>query len=178
MTDMFDAQLASLLQREGLADPTWLCSLDEFDEPPLFSRSADVEFLRALPGDDRGVLVLGWAVAVLDRAGMLIESLPSASSYFLCLTLMDWDLVADGTQAVPTPSLFVSPQAPHEVPRLGVRSPVTAAARQVSSWLARLDREDLCVRDDLELDAGAPVRVYVGYRSRRAFRSLPDVAAP
>ena len=163
-------RLTQILRREGLDDPAWIESLDEHDEPPLFSRAADLEFLRNDPA--REIIVLGWAIGALDRTRTAIERTPDPSRYFLCLTFLDWELVAEGMQVVPTPSLLVSPDVDREFPRFRVRPPVSPEARRVSGWLAKIPREDLCVRDDVRPEAEP--RVYLGYCGPHVFKSLGD----
>jgi hypothetical protein len=155
------AQLASILRRQGLDDPSWIATLDEHDEPPFFTRAQDV--------------VIAWAVEVLDRAAQFVETLPAPEHYFLCLTFSDWPLVADGTQAVATPALLVSLDASRELGPFRLRHPASSEARQVSSWLDRIDRDDLYLQEDLH--DPDQLRVYVGHRAARAFETLAYVQA-
>jgi hypothetical protein len=44
----------------------------------------------------------------------------------------------------------------------------------VARWLGELGREDLCVREDLKIGEDELFRVYVGYSSRKAFKTFRD----
>jgi hypothetical protein len=170
-----DTELDKLLKKHGVNDAAWVLSLDEFDEPPLFERSEDVAFLGGLPRDERGAILLRWSVSVLDRIRDFLAAQGEAKRFFLSLTFLDWDLFGDDAQAIPTPSILVSPDADRELGRgLHLISPVCSEALQVAAWLGELNRDDLCVAEGLTRGEDEPLRVYLGYKSGSGFRSVGD----
>lgn len=167
-------KLADLFQREALDRPEWLESLEEFDEPPLFSRADDVAFLADVPARERGPVVLACAVEVLDRVGEVLAQMDAGAGYCIFLTFMDWDLVASEELPVPTPSLFVSPHPERELSRFRVQPPQSPEGLAVCEWLASLVRQDLMVAETVTRENEEPLRIYVGYRDARGFKSVGD----
>lgn len=164
--------LREVFKKEGAFDVAWLSGLQEFDEPPLFSRSKDVAFLAGLPKDERESVLIQCSLEVLDQAGAAIAQMKNADEYFLCLTLMDWNLVDEREQSVPTPALLVSPRAESELAAFRVRSPITRESQDVAACLATTGRADLCVADAVIRSTEEPLRVYVGFHDTVPFRSI------
>ena len=112
------SRLEGVLRAPKFSSADWLRTLDEFDEVPFFSSSKNVDFLRQLPDDARGPLLFELVLAEFDRVAATLDVFEESARYFSCLTFLDWDLVRDGTQGVPTPSLLVSPRWEVELPSL------------------------------------------------------------
>ena len=165
-------RLDRLAAAEGLDDPTWVQQLTEFDEPPLFSRCEDVQFLVAVP--EKYAAVFEFALARLDQIADFLKTVEQRRNYFVCLTFMDWDLVEGGDQPIPTPSLLVSRNSVEELAEFRVRSIQSAEGRTVAGWLKRSGRQDLCVAEAVARSAEEPARIYVGYRNAGYFQSLGD----
>lgn len=140
-------RLQKILAEEGLEDTTWILSLTEFDEPPLFSRSNAVDFMRELDDFQRGFVITEFAVEQLDRVATEIKRSSNHSNFFACITFLDWCLVKAGDQVVPTPSIFVSPNACKELTRFVVRKVASEEGHLVENWVNHLKRMDLCVRN-------------------------------
>ena len=168
------SKLADLFQRQALDRSEWLRSLEEFDEPPLYLRADDVAFLTKLPVQERGPIVLACAVEVLDRVGKVLAQMDIGTRYCVFLTFMDWELVANGDLPVATPSLFISPHPENELSRFRLRIPKSTEGLAVCEWLANLGREDLWVAETLTLESDEPLRIYVGYRNAKGFKSTGD----
>lgn len=64
MSRAIQSRFMALLEEEKLADSSQILSLDDFDEPPLFSRNDQVEFLRPLTQEQP--MVAGQHVRVAD----------------------------------------------------------------------------------------------------------------
>ncbi|MEZ4373909.1 MAG: hypothetical protein R3B07_24015 [Polyangiaceae bacterium] len=62
---VIEAELERLLLVSGLNDHAWLSALEEYDQPPLFTRYSETEFMRAVEVDLRGPS----AVSVAERTG-------------------------------------------------------------------------------------------------------------
>lgn len=173
--DQIRARLANVFRGQDLSDSSWLLALDEFDEVPFFTRSDEIEFLAMLPEGQRGQCMFEVALAELDRTAEALDALDGAEHYFLSLTFLDWDLVREGTQVVPTPSLLVSPRWKDELPSFESSAPHSVDARLIERWADRLGRHDLAVGESKHVAEAEPSRVYVGYsKGRHRFRSTGD----
>jgi len=163
--------LRQLSLRESHYDANWLSALDEHDEPPLFTRASDVQLLTQISMPERGQMTVAWALEVLDAHARFLSALPTGNEFFLCLTFMNWDLVACGEQPVPTPCLFVSPRAADELLSSFVLVPALRPfGRAIESWIAPLNRGDVLVAESATVDELE--RAYVGYRTPRGFQSV------
>jgi len=169
-------ELERLLVREDLGDPAWPLTLDEDDEPPLFLRFSDAEFLRVLPPLERALSVIDFAAGQLDRirsatSGALVDAV---HDLFVCLTFHWWGDVASGEAATVCPRFLVVPRyskvCDQSVPFL---APQTANGNQVARWLETIHRQDLLAAEIVPDEIG---RVYVGYRgpSATGFKSIGD----
>jgi hypothetical protein len=133
--------LRQLSLRESHYDANWVSALDAYDEPPLFTRVSDVQFLADISMPERGQMTVAWALEVLDTHARFLSALPTGNDFFLCLTFMDWDLVASGERPVPTPCLFVSPRASDELlPSFVLVPAIRPFGRALESWIAPLNR--------------------------------------
>ena len=160
-------ELERLLEREQLADPAWILRLDEFDEPPLFPRFADADFLRVLAPQERALAVLDFAVRQLDRVQDLVRCTPrqTALDLFACVTFDWWDEVESGEAATACPSFLVVPRHSQEHdPNVRFRPARTPRGQSVQSWLAVIGRDKDLVAAEVTPDAYG--RVYVGYSGR------------
>lgn len=167
-------KLISLFDKADICDLNWLASLLEFDEVPLFSRASDIAFLQSEPATNRNVAFLDSVVVELDKVATVIDSLDRRADYFLCLTFLDWDLVIDGGQAVPTPSVFISPRWTQELKLPRWVPAMSEEARLIESWAEPLNRSDICVADALrDGSTDEPLRVYLGFR--RGFHEFMSI---
>ena len=172
----FELRLQEVVSRQRLADASWLSVLEEHDEPPLFSRVDEVEFLAALPNNERLSLLLDVAARTLDDVAATIDRLPSAERFFVSLTITDWDDLEESGYHVITPALLVSPDWRREIIwPIGAPS-VSAFAKRVEHYYRAHSRGDLLVKERApDLSQDTPPKVYVGYRSgRHRFRSVGD----
>jgi hypothetical protein len=169
-------RLRDMIRVQDWRNPDWLTRLDQPDEVPLFTRAQDLECFRSLDPARSGHVLLEVALAALDDLAAAVSSLPKPDSVFACLTFHDWELVRTGEQAVPTPSLFVSPKRHEELSSLRLTVPQRPEGLNVQTWLHRIERDDIFVPDSLAPPCGdEPVRVYVGYGLRfHKFASVGD----
>jgi hypothetical protein len=165
-----------IVRDQAWGDPEWLTKLDEFDEPPLFTRTEELEPLRQLDPDTRGQIVMEIALSALDELAMAIATVAKPESVFACLTFLDWNLVDTGEQVVPTPCLFVSPKRHEELRAFALVPPRATESLKVQTWLRHIGREDIYVAEGTPPPFGdEPFRVYVGYRTGcRRFASVGD----
>lgn len=168
-----DLALNELVVRHGLNDHLWLKTLDEFDEPPVFIRADEVQFLSMLPWDERGPLVLRCMVGVLDGVAEFLTELEDGARFYACVAFMNWELVSDGTQSIPRSALFVSPNWQRELADFRLEPPTSPEGREVERWLSKVARHDLVVAETPVL-TNELHRVWVGYRGHRAFKSVGD----
>ena len=163
--------LRQLSLRESHYDANWVSALDEFDEPPLFTRVSDVQFLAEMSLPDRGQVTMAWTLEVLDAHARFLSALPAGNEFFLCLTFMDWGRVASGEQPVPTPRLFVSPRAADELlPSFALVPAERPLGRALESWMKPLNRGDVVVAESATGDEIE--RAYVGYKAPQGFQSV------
>jgi hypothetical protein len=164
MMDEAIIRLRDMIRVQDWRNPDWLIRLDQPDEVPLFTRAEDLECFRSLDSAKSGHILLGVALAALDDLAAAVSSLPKPDSVFACLTFLDWELVRTSEQAVPTPSLFVSPKRHEELSSLRLTVPQRPEGLNVQTWLHRTERDDILVADSLAPPSGdEPIRVYVGY---------------
>lgn len=175
-SDKLKTELIALFDDADVCAPDWLDSLQEFDEVPLFSRASDIAFLLSEPTISRHTTFMDSVVAVLDKVATILDSLDNRADYFLCLTFLDWDLVLDGSQAVPTPSLFVSPRWRQELKLPRWVPAMSKEARMIEHWAECLKRPDICVAEALrDGSTDEPLRVYLGFqRGVHGFMSIGD----
>jgi hypothetical protein len=172
------AQLVRLFESAGLSKADWLLKLDEYDEPPFFNRSADIEFLRAVPASDRGLLILDVSLCEFRRFAEILDSLPEPERFFACLTFQDWDLARQGLTTAPTPSIAVAPNWKKELQSPDWIIPQSPEALLLDCWRRSLGREDILVADGSDVVRDSDPRVYVGFKAKaHRFSSLGDFLA-
>jgi hypothetical protein len=170
-----------VVRNEGLDDPQWILDLTESDEPPLFTRDAQVEFLEGVPQAERGTALLKVSLSLLEAIADTVVNarLPSQQRIFSCVTFTDFDAWRRGEVWVPTPAIYVDP---HEEVAPGTEyafiAAHTADGHEITGWLDRLGQpyaERFCVAELDSVSVPADLRrVYVGLRSSRTdhFRSI------
>lgn len=174
------AQLQAVLDADGAGDPRWVLTLDDIDEPPLFSRAEDVEVLRGVPRDRRGPILLALALGRLRGIAELVATIAHPlHRTFACVTVTDFDLVLDETQAVATMAIQVDPRDDERAQLAGFLPGDSAEAAEVRGWLVALGSRtatEFVVGELAPTPAPELRRVYVGFRhsASRAFRSVGD----
>lgn len=172
------AQLVRLFERAGLCNADWLLHLEEHDEPPFLNRSADIDFLCAVPASDRGPLILEVSLNEFHKFAETLDSLPEPERFFACLTFQDWGMVRQGLTTAPTPSISVSPKWKEELRSPDWISPRSPEALLLDCWRRSLGREDIMVADSSDVVRDSDPRVYVGYTAKaHRFASLGDCLA-
>lgn len=128
---MIDDALRGRLRRyflsEGLWDLEWLKTLDEFDEPPMFTRLVQERFLFDAPVAARGPAILELGLEYLDRVVDALGQRPDRQAH-ACVTLMDWDDVSSGERPVAHLCWLVIPDLRRE-PLLMLGPPSGGATR-------------------------------------------------
>ena len=162
-------EFMALVRQEGLDDPSWVLTLDEFDEPPLFTRFRQLEFLRLVPETQRVVATLEIMLSLLERHAQEIVSAGSEREYFLCVTFSDFDCWRNGEQLIPRPAIFVDPNE-DEAKRLRLMlvDSYSAEGNEVAQWLAHLGPlgRQYCVGEvPVEVFDPELQKVYVGWRT-------------
>lgn len=159
-----------LLKEENLDDPSWVLELDTFDEPPLFTRNTQVEFLHPVPGEQRPIVALEVALSLIEGIADAAARHAPDRSFFVCVTLSDFDSWRAGGQLIPTLAIYVDPNVSEPTPAaLRLMNPYSAEGLETAKWLAQLGEHcanRYCVG---ELSTGAfdpeLMRVYVGWRN-------------
>lgn len=174
LNPVIEAELERLLLASGLHDHAWLSALEEYDQPPLFTRYAQTEFMRAVAVELRGPLLLEFALTrILGPAAAAVSRMAAPERFFLCLTLEWWEAQAAGEAHALTPALLVSPKAQGEFAGFQASRAGSDEARLVKKWLAALQRCDLCVGESMLEDGEYSSRtVYIGYSEPTHFQSL------
>ncbi|MGE3675729.1 MAG: Imm15 family immunity protein, partial [Polyangiaceae bacterium] len=169
-----ETELERLLLASGLHDHAWLSALQEYDQPPLFTRYSETEFMRAVEVDLRGPLLLEFALRrILDPTAEAVKRMATPERFFLCLMLQAWEALAAGEAHAVTPALLVSPDARGEFAGFQASRAGSHEARLVKKWLAALERFDLCVGESMLEDGEYSSRtVYIGYTEPTRFESL------
>lgn len=163
----------ALLRDEDLADPSWVLMLDEFDEPPLFSRNDQVEFLRLLPERQRLIATLEIVLATIEMVANEAAQGAPGRMFFVCATFSDFDSWRAGAQLVPTPAIYVDPKDDEPASSgLKLVEPWSEQAVLVAKTLTALGREcadRYCVGELSSEDFDPEIeRVYLGWRTNPA----------
>ncbi|MGE0550219.1 MAG: hypothetical protein AB7O24_25400 [Kofleriaceae bacterium] len=159
----------ALLRAEGLNDPSWVLQLDDIDEPPLFTRHAQVEFLRDMPEEERCVAAVECVLSLLEKHAKEAIAMGQHRRFFLCATFLGFDEWRSGEVPIPTPAILVDPND-GITPRsdIGFVQPYTPEGKNVANWLTRLGTPFTERFVVAELPSGSfdPEihRVYVGWR--------------
>ncbi|MFC5186796.1 Imm15 family immunity protein [Actinomadura harenae] len=96
--DGFDALLAG----EGLDDlDGFFGPVEDFDEVPLYSRYAQLEFLSGLPWPERNALLVRRAVECLARLAVRAAE-RGEGDFFAMVTVAGWDEYHDGGFLMPS----------------------------------------------------------------------------
>jgi hypothetical protein len=173
MDPAIQSRFMALLQEKNLADPSWILSVDEFDEPPLFSRNDQVEFLRPLPEKQRMIATLEIALSTIEMVANQAAQGAPGRVFFVCATFSDFDSWRAGAQIVPTPAIYVNPKDDETVSSgLRLVEPWSEEAALVSSTLTARGQnyaDRYCV-GELSAEVFDPEigRVYLGWRDNPA----------
>jgi hypothetical protein len=164
------SKFMALVRDEDLADPSWILRLDAFDEPPLFSRSGQVEFLRPLAEAERVVATLDIMLALIEQIADEAARCAMLRTFFVCATFSDFDSWRAGEQLVPTPAIYVNPNEGELTPSgLRLVEPHSVEGKAVAQWLVQLGppRADQYCVGELSAETFDPElkRVYVGWRT-------------
>lgn len=165
---VMDARLRERLERqlekEDLRETAWVLTLDEYDEPPLFTRFHEMEFLREAPEPARGPAILQFAVEYLDRINEILVA-QNDRARFACVTMTAWEHVATGEIPVALPAWLLVPDAEREFAGFQVSPPTSPEALAVQRWLVELGRDGDLVVARSESAEDHVETVYVGYRT-------------
>lgn len=174
---MMDAHIRKhfrdLINEENLEDPSWILTLDNFDEPPLFCRTNQVEFLRSIPEELRPVVALDVALSLIEQIADVAAQRAPDRRFYICVTISDFNLWYTGEQTAPTPAIYVDPNEGNITPaEFRLVSPHSTEGLETARWLEQLGEQYVkryCIG---ELSAGTfdPQlhRIYVGWRCVRA----------
>ncbi len=156
------AVLSELARKSELLDPAWLFEIDDFDEPPLFTRIAEVDALFAIPMQRRCAYMVEFMFDLYGRYAAALDANPELRSSFLVITLQDWDLFWSEDEP-----LFCAP--------------TSREAKIARQWSLDAGIGDALVADGIaELAARQdPVdRVFVSRNRRQSFHSVVDFLTP
>lgn len=157
----------ALVRDEGLADPSWILSLDEFDEPPLFTRDAHVEFLRPLPTKQRLIVTLEVLLATMEMVANEAARGAPDRVFYVRATLSDFDSWRAGETLIPTPAIFVDPKDEERALRL--MEPWSEDAIEIAQTLTFMGQgyaDRYCVGElSAEVFDPETARVYLGWRT-------------
>lgn len=169
-------RLAKLSERHLNDDWSWLGRLEELDQPPLFYRLREVEFLRRVAQPDRTCYLVEWAVASLDRVrqAAIAASDSRERPFYVCLSFDDCGPATSGEYPVPIPAVTVSPNPERELlPDFDLQAPNTPACLLIAEAITWLGRSDLLIGEKFN-PAVDDQDVYVGYVTGGGVRSLGD----
>lgn len=160
----------ALLRAEDLADPSWVLELDEFDEPPLFTRYHQIEFLRRIPEEERCIAALEIVLSMIEEIAKEAMLGAPHRTFFVCANFSNFDSWRCGEQPIPTPAIFVNPDE-DAMPRSAVPfvEPYSPEGKAVARWLVQLgapfaERFVVGELPPMSFDPDLQ-RVYVGWRT-------------
>ncbi len=169
--DQYDSRLWKVLEKERLADLSQFHQLEFFDEVPLFSRDADIAFLKRDAPDAANRILLGFALRFLKS---VIAYQEHSKRYFAAITV--WN-IADHDILVP--NLFVWYDAvPKLTGQLFLHSVTTSFGKSIRRFVSGLDRAGVLeVLEDTATDPET-ARAFVGLSQApyRAFLPLGGFA--
>ena len=160
-----------LLHAQGLANASWILDLDDVDEPPIFNRISQVDFLREVSEDEKFDVVLEAVLLKLQDIAQVAAKCPRGRRYFVCATLSDFDEWENEEQPIPTIAFYVNPderemEGEGKFHRFGPS--YSDSGLVVRGWLKRLNPS--LAAQFVEAELHPPVlepelrRVYVGWR--------------
>lgn len=159
--------LLALTHAQGLSDPSWVVELDEFDEPPLWGFDEEASFLRRVPRAERGALVVGVALKLLEDAAREAARRAADRSYLMSVTLYAEDFVSGGS-VFPRTNLFVDPNHPRTLPSgLGFVEAKTREGLETAAWLKsqpERTRKEFWVSELAPSKEPEFSRVYIGWK--------------
>ena len=164
--------LEKLESLEGLDNTDIYLEPGEWDEPPLYTRLAHLNFLDGLDLDEKNRILLGAALLQVDRIVNAAAQKMSTESLhdFVCIvTVVGWEM----SEPV-VPHFLTSTKAREEFRSLRLIAPISNESKNVVRWLDELGRaEEFVVLDSEDTPKDAElVRIYVGHRK------LPHPAMP
>ena len=166
--------LKDFLDAQGLGDPSWILELDEFDEPPLFTRFDQADFMAPLEPAQRFSMIMRLCVSVLEQFAELLSSRETDRLYLIFVTFgeVGFEIWREGDSMVPSPSFYVDPEyGDLPIVDASIFEPYTENGKAVQSWLSGLGEaalERYCVGEDPPDSYGRVhgySRVYLGWRT-------------
>lgn len=112
MIDKFEKNFLSLMRNEGLDNYShYFSEFDSYEEIPLFSRYKNIEFLDSMSFNDKNKYLIKNGISIVKY---IIELAPKIlnkkemDEFFICLSIMDWDLDDYNEINCLTPNIYVS----------------------------------------------------------------------
>jgi hypothetical protein len=133
-----------LLRQEGWDDfPRWIVELQDFDEVPLYSRYAQIDFLSHLPFPERNRLLVRTAADYLARLVTYVEDLKSSgqsADLFCMLSILDWDDWDESEgQSLLTPAMFITNPSREILSYMPLAITSSPHGELIKSWLPQGD---------------------------------------
>ncbi|HAV1239794.1 TPA: hypothetical protein JGU28_004587 [Salmonella enterica] len=133
-------ELCNLIKKEKLDDPSVLFGdYGTFEEIPLFSRWAHINFLKKYNFDKKNKILLEQAIAVVNETMINSNRMPNldASEYFICTSVTSWDYI-DELGCI-SPNIFVSKRKSWILPLLGFREFNSPETNMLKAYLYDLN---------------------------------------
>lgn len=133
-------ELHNLIKKEGLDEQNVLFgNYSTFEEVPLFSRWAHINFLKKYDFDIKNKILLEQAITLVNEAIINSKHIPNldAAEYFACVSITSWDCI-DELGCI-SPNIFISKRKSWIMPLIGLREVESSETNMLKAYLNDLN---------------------------------------
>lgn len=157
----FNKEIQSLIKKEGLDKPNiFFDNYGTFEEIPLFSRWAHVDFLKKYDIEQRNKILIQLANDVASKAISDAKTISNLKfdEYFICISVTDWDDI-DELGCI-SPNIFISRRKTWLLSLLELREIESPEVNMLKTYLHDLNINEkiVCVSKSYEDEKD---RVYI-----------------
>lgn len=154
-------KIQSLIKKEGLDRPhVFFANYETFEEIPLFSRWAHIDFLKKYDFAQRNKILIQLACDVTNRTINEAQKHSNLNfdEYFICISITDWDDI-DELGCI-SPNIFISRRKTWILPLLELREIESSETNMLKAYLHTLNiiNKIVCVSKS---HGGENDRVYI-----------------
>ncbi|WP_159566460.1 Imm15 family immunity protein [Budvicia diplopodorum] len=160
MSGLLD-EMKMLLKKEGLLQKDlYFADYETFEEIPLFSRTAHIDFLQDFTFDEENTILINQAIGLADNAHKTaIGSLANdADDYFVCVSITGWKDIKELNCL--TPNLYISRRRAWLLSCLNLEQHHTAQEVLINRYLLASGLEEYMAYSSKSA-GGDPVRIYI-----------------
>lgn len=133
-------KLQSLIKKRKLNEPEVLFGdYGTFEEIPIFSKWAHINFLKEYGSEERNKILLKVSNDLVERAISDAKVFPGVNfdEYFICVSITDWDDIKEF--GCFSPNIFISRRKAWILPLLSLREHESTEANMLKAYFCDLD---------------------------------------